>query len=835
MKLIKRILLVLFVLILLVSVGVFFWLQRLKPDLNAEHQITELKTPVEVLYDNYGIPHIYGQNEEDVFQAFGYVHAQDRLFQMEVLRRLAKGQLAEIFGKDALPTDRFFRTLSLQHYAKKTIDSLYQDKNTPFMRAALAYLRGVNNYVKNGKTPIEFTIVGIPKQEFTLEDMVTTTLYMGYTFAEAFRTEAFTTSIYEKYGETYLKDFNSYWPANEPKIPVQKSKKIPQTASNQSSPQAALGLAEHQPTQRGGLGGVSLLSLAQHLTKIDEKLPFPTYHGSNGWVISGSKTKSGKPILSNDAHIGFAQPSVWYEAHLECPGFQFYGNFIAGTPFGALGHNASGGWGITMFENDDTDFFREKPNPQNANQVWYKDHWENLKVRDEIIKVKGEADEKLSVKTSRHGILINEVDKNMKEAKQPIALWWTMYQFPNRGLETFYELAHAKNATEARNAVSKVSAPGLNFMWADTQGNIAWWAAAKLVKRPAHVNPCLILDGSTGNDDPIGWYDFDQNPQILNPERGFLYSANNQPDDMGVGLVPGYYVPGDRAKRIEQLLNTTQKDWTPESVRQVINDVSNPNYPALLKDIIPVFKPIVELKENTKRSANFEVGIGLLKLWDGSHELSDPEPTIFYRFMYRLYEYAMRDELGDDAFKVFSSYHPFKRNMANFLRNNDSPWWDDISTPNVKETRAQIMAKAYMQAIFDLTNQLGGQTIEWKWSKVHTLTHKHPLNVVPVIGKYFNVGPNPVPGGRETINNLDFGLEVFGKYDVTYGPSLRRIIDFAQPLNGTSVNPTGQSGYFLSKHYDDQALLHAEGKARGELMNRSDIEKVMIGKMTLKP
>lgn len=814
MKFLKRLLLILLIIIVLAGIGIFVFLQNQKPDLNAELQMPGLKAPVEVLYDDYGIPHIYGQNEEDVFQAFGYVHAQDRLFQMEVLRRLAKGQLSEIFGKDALDTDKFFRTLSFQHYAKHTLDSLYRDPNTPFMKAAQAYLRGLNEYIKNGKTPIEFTLVGIPKQAFTLEDMISVTMYMGYSFAEAFRTEAIVTDIYEKYGANYLKDFDGYWPANEPKIPVQGIK------------HSAGGI---------GMNASSMIPLATYISNLETKLPFPAYHGSNGWVISGSKTKSGKPILSNDTHIGFAQPSVWYEAHLECPGFQFYGNFIAGTPFGALGHNQYGGWGITMFENDDVDFFREKPNPQNPNQVWYKDHWEDLNVREEVIKVKGEAEVKIPIKTSRHGIFINDVSKGLKESKQPIALWWTMYQFPNRGLETFYELAHARNVTEARSAVSKVTAPGLNFMWGDTEGNIAWWAAAKLVKRAAHVNPCLILDGTTGNDDPIGWYDFDQNPQILNPTRGFLYSANNQPDDMGVGLVPGYYVPGDRAKRIEQLLNNDKKDWTPAEVRNVINDVTNATYPALLKEIVPAFKPIVSLEENTKRSNNFMIAMTLLEKWDGSHDLSDVEPAIFYRFVYRLYEYAMRDELGDEAFKVFSSFHPFKRNMANLLRNDASPWWDDLKTPTIKESRSQIMAKAFMQAVFDLENQLGKLSPDWTWERVHSLTHTHPLNVVPVVGKYFNVGPIPVPGGRETINNLDFGIDSTGNYKVRYGPALRRIIDFANPQQGTSANPTGQSGNVMSKHYNDQAQLFAEGKARPELMNRADIEKVMTGKMTLKP
>jgi penicillin amidase len=796
-------------------------LQSTKSQTSGELKLSGLEKPVEVLYDEYGIPHIYAQNEHDLFMAFGYVHAQDRLFQMEIARRLADGRLSEVFGKDALESDKFFRTLGFRKYAEMTLDSVYRkNPNAPFVKGAEAYIAGVNQYIENGKTPIEFTLAGIPKTPYTLTDMEIIVAYMGFTFAEAFRTEAFMTDIQSRFGEAYLQDFTGNWQKNEPMIPVQLA------INNKQLPVSSVGKATSPLIAHHSILNPqsSTLSIVQLLNRIEENLPYMPFHGSNGWVIGGSKTKSGKPILSNDTHMAFGQPSTWYEAHLSCPNFNFYGNFVAGTPFGALGHQEHGGWGITMFENDDVDFYREKQNPANQNQVWFKDHWEDLKMYTENIKIKDQADEKLVIKKSRHGILISEVEKNLKNSKEPIAMWRTLDYFPSRNIEAFYGLAHAHNAQEAQQAVAKIHAPGLNIMWGDTTGNIAWWAAAKLPIRPKHVRPYLILDGSTGTNEPTGWADFSKNPQILNPARGVLYTANNQPADMGNGLVPGYYVPADRAKRIEQLLFTDKKDWAEPELRKVINDVTSPTAVGILSDILPLIKA----SESNKK------GYEMLKSWNGSHNLEDIAPTIYYRFLYRFYDFTMRDELGTESFKVFVNYHPFKRNMATFLRNDASPWWDNIQTPK-KESRSEILTQAFETAMQDLNTQLGTNIETWKWENVHSLTHKHPLSIIPIVGKYFSVGPLNTMGGRETLNNLDFPIDSTGHYHVAYGPALRRIVDFGNMAAATGINPTGQSGNVMSKHYQDQAQMYVDGKARPEFTTRKDIENVQTGKLVFKP
>jgi penicillin G amidase len=796
MNFIKKALWTLFALIILSALGVYLYLKSTLPDYDVQLKLSGLQDKVEVIYDTYAIPHIYAQNEHDVFYAFGYVHAQDRLFQMEVLRRLADGRLSEIFGEKALDTDKFFRTLSFRQHAREAIAA--HDHNSDSFKAAQAYMDGLNEYMEHGKTPIEFSIIGIEKKPFTLEDMEMIVGYMGYTFEGAFKTEALASKIVNELGADYMKDIFAAWPDSLYQIPVQPYDSI---QNNEA------------------------LLLSNQILNINAGLPFPPFHGSNGWVVSGEKTKSGKPILANDTHIAFAQPSVWYEAHLECPGLKIYGNFLAGVPFAALGHSENGAWGITMFENDEADFYAEKENPENKSQVWARNHWEDLEIRKEVIKVKDQADVVLEVKKSKHGYILNEAFEELKSATSPIALWWVYHQLPSKHLEVFYELAKSKNAYEAREAVKPLTAPGLNIMWADTQGNIAWWAAGALPKRPAHVNPMLILDGSTGNDDFLGWEPFEKNPQIMNPVSGVLYTANNQPANMGNGLVPGYYVPANRARRIEELIFNDRKDWDVDNMRSVINDVTSPfageMASVMLSSLDKGMFSDIEL-----------AAFGALSGWNGEHELESIAPTIFYRWQYFVMKNTFEDELGEDAYTAFEQNVNLKRNMNEFIQNTNSRWWDNTNT-KVLESREMIMRRSFTQAIEALNIQLGDKVENWKWHKVHTLTHKHPLSAVPALAKWFNVGPLPAPGGRETINNLDFFMDSTGKYEVVYGPALRRIIDMENKDFAYSVNPTGQSGNFMSKHYDDQAEMFVNGGSRAELTNRELIEANSIGKLIL--
>jgi penicillin amidase len=799
MKWMLRILMTLLLLLSLGAVGGYLYMRSSLPDYNAKIRLPGLKSPVDVYYDSFAIPHIYAQDEEDLFYSFGYVHAQDRLFQMELLRRLADGRLAEVFGEKALASDRFFRTLSFRQHARMTIDTLYRDSTKPFVRAAKAYLRGLNAFIAHGPTPFEFTLTGMPKTPFTLEDMEIIVGYMGYTFVGAFKTEPIATLVADKFGQQYLHDIMRNWPDSAYMIPVQRGETGLQLAAAKT-----------------------LAQISAVVGKIEQAAPFPSFLGSNGWVISGRKTASGKPILANDTHIGFAQPSVWYEAYLECPGFNVYGNFLAGTPVPALGHSDKGGWGLTMFENDDADFYAEKINPENPTQVWYKDRWEDMQMRQETIRIKGQPDLVMDVRKTRHGYLLNGAFEGLKNAETPVALWWVYHQFPSRHLEVFYNLSQARDVRDAAVAVEPLTAPGLNFMWADTAGNIAWWAAGKIPIRPKHVNPQLILDGSSGNDDPTGWLPFSENPQIINPARGVLYTANNQPADMGTGYVYGYYVPPHRARRIEEWLFNDRADWTETTVREMINDVRVTAYAGMLRQVLPVVDTAV-LTPLAKGC------LGQLQSWDGSHGKDDIAPVVFYRFLWETYEGAFLDELGPAQVKELAMTFSLKRNTLTFMQNDSSGWWDRLSTTQ-KESRREILTEAINRTAAFLQKQLGPDMDKWRWGIVHYLEHKHPLGILPVAGPRFNVGPFGVDGGQETLNNLDFYLDSTGMYPVKSGPALRRIVDFTAPRNAHSVNPTGQSGHVLSKHYDDQARMFAEGGRRPEHTDRAILEKIAIGR-----
>ena len=802
MKPVYKIILALLIIIPAALLGGLMYLYSLQPQYSGRLALAGLQQEVEVIFDPYGIPHIYGQNQQDVYFALGYVVAQERLFQMEMMRRVAAGRLAEILGEKLVKTDKFFRTLGLLEQAELNAAQFFKDPSAPWQKAALAYLAGVNQYVAQGAAPLEFGILGIPKEKFTPRDIYLIGALMAFGFAEGFKMDPLITKTHHKLGWDYLQDWVLGWSPGAQKIPVYPA--------NYSAAADALPSAIHQ---------------------MMADLPVAAWIGSNGWVVSGQKTKSGKVIFANDTHMVYSQPSVWYEAHLECPGFSFYGNHAAGFPFALIGHNRFAAWGLTMFENDDVDFYKERLNPDNPNQVWFIDHWEDLKIRPETITVKGGKDVNFEVRSSRHGPILNEVDDAVAQAQSdPVAVWWMFNHISNQSIQAFYVLAHARSIEDARRAASLIDGVGLNVMYGDRDGNVAWWAAAKLIRRPDHVNPKLFLDGAGGRDEPLGYYDFSQNPQAENPPTGFVYSANNQPDTLSGRLYPGYYVPEDRARRIVHYLDSATT-WSVESTQQMNTDCISTVFAEVTAEILNTLKADRVLQS----TSTHEHAVEVLKNWNGDHQVTAAAPTIFYTLLSYIMENAMADELGPDDYAVFNSSHVMKRTIAVIIKNDSSLWWDDIRTETVKETRQMIFARSFDQAVKDLTRQLGPDIAAWHWGKVHTLEHGHLLGQQKPLNLLFNVGPFAAMGGMETISNLTFKLNTRGRYPVHMGPAMRIIIDFGDIENSLSVNPTGQSGFFLSDHYDDQAALFNSGKSRKQMMNREEIKKSGRGTLILIP
>ena len=789
MKLLLRVLMILLALLVIAVIAGYVGLQYQKPAYTGNISLPGLSQKVDVWYDEYGIPHIYASNEVDAQYALGYVHAQDRLFQMELIRRASRGELAEVLGPNLTKTDRFFRTIGIGQTATKAAAAFMERSDEdPVKKAALAYLEGVNTFLQEGPSPVEFHILDIPIRPFTIEDTWSIFGYMAFSFAKAFRTDPLLQRILDRQGADYLNDLDVHWHPDATKIPVWGRNPLSHTTAS-----------------------------GFDIDELFNTLPVPPWIGSNSWVIGPGKTKSGKVILSNDTHMGFAQPSVWYEAHIECPEVSLYGNYLAGVPFAIIGHNRYMSIGLTMMENDDMDFYVEKVNPDNANQLWFIDHWEEMQVRTETIKIKDADDLVFEVKTGRHGPIVNEaIDDVALTTDEAVSMWWVYNEFPPRNLDMAYQLGRAQSIEQAREAVSIGHAPGLNVMYGDIDGNIAWWTMAKLPVRPDHVNSKLLLDGSSGEDEILGYLDFKDNPQSENPEVGYLYSANNQPDTTAGILHPGYYIPEDRAMRILEILSKSD-EWDMKSVQEMINDVQSPVQP-------PMAKEIVKLVEASAESELEKQALEKLKNWDGNSQLKDVSPTIFTKISYHITAHALKDELGDADFETMLSTHLIKRTMPILIFNDQSVWWDDVSTEDKTESRQEIIAAAFKQAIDELRLQLGEDIDHWQWEKVHFIEHPHALGQVEALRPWFNVGPFPINGNTEVINNQMFTMTGEGTYTVRGGPAKRRIVDFSDIEHSVSVLPTGQSGNFMSPHYDDQAQMFVKGEFRLQKMNEKEIK-----------
>lgn len=791
---IKNILAFILVLILVSAACAYWYVESHKPQYTGESSLVGLSAQTDVYFDDFGIPHIYADNEIDAYRALGYVHAQDRLWQMEVVRRIAPGRLAEIFGTKLLKVDKLFRALGIQQYSEQMKAEFEANGDSKIKAAAYAYLEGVNSFVADGPTPIEFSIVGVEKSPFTMIDVYNTMGYMSFSFAAAQKTEPLVTKIFQELGEEYLNDLDV------------------------------------APNMKRTLMNSTLTTTEQMALQIDKvlsDLPAAPLIGSNGWVIGPDKTKSGKVIMANDPHIVYSQPAVWYEAHIESPETSFYGYYLAGYPFAIIGHNRDYATGLTMFENDDIDLYWEKDNPENPAQYLFKEETRDYQIRKESIAVKDSASVEMEIKTSHHGPVMNEA-LELDEAWPPVSLFWVYTQKPGQILEVTYGLSHSASMDSTRADVARIHAPGLNVMYGDVDNNYARWSSAHLMKRADAVDSKLILDGTSGENDLQGYYDFSYNPKSENASWGYAYSANNQADTTNGVIVPGYYLPEDRARRIKYLLDQDKK-WDVEDTKQMMLDITSFNSPEVARSIVDA------LDNKLINSTNEERAIEILNTWSGTFELGDIAPTIYNKLIYKIQEGMFVNKLGTDGFDAYMKTHLMKRSFQPLFANDSSLWWDNPATPEV-ETRSQIITTAFTDGILELENQLAPDMNQWQWSRVHTLEHSHVLGEVSLLRKYFNVGPFSVPGNNEVINNYIYRWTADGEYKTLAGPSTRRIVDFADVEgNSWSILPTGNSGNIFSPHYSDQAEMYVKGEYRRQLMNKEDIINASNGVLILKP
>ena len=781
MKLLKKIVKVVISLILLLVVGLWLFTRILHPTYDGELDLANISDEVTVYFDEVGVPHISAKNQKDAFTALGYVHAQDRLWQMELIRRIAAGRLSEIFGKDLVKTDKFFAGLGIEEASAKTIANL--DKNSESYKLAIAYLDGVNQFMENGPTPAEFILVGVEKEEYTLKDVYNVFGYMAFSFAAAHKTDPMLNEVKEKLGDAY---FNEISLSNVENTELIKNAKNPFLTAN----------------------------VASAIQDIYKGLPLAPFIGSNSWVLGPEKTKNGRVIFANDPHIGFSQPSVWYQSHIKTPDYEMYGFNLALSPFALIGHNREYAYGMTMFENDDVDFYFEKNNPNNPLEYQTKDGFKKYKVIQKTIKVKGEADVVIDVKVSQHGPIMNDLIEHIDD-KRPMAIQWIYTKLDNQLLQLSHQMSHATSLKEFKNAASRLHAPGLNIMYGDAKNNIAWFAAGKLYKYRDGVNTKLILDGASGNDEILEYFDFEENPQSINPSINYVYSANNQPDSIKGGLYPGYYLPEDRAKRIVSLLKD-KNDFTKEDVAKMIYDVTSASTSGNIENFITGI-------DVSKLNAAEKESLTAMSNWKGYYGEKEVGPTIYNRLLYEFLVATYKDEMGKSFVQFINTPYQDKA-MAEQIGRENSVWWDNVKTSDKKETRKDIITTSFKKTVAFVSSQLGENVQDWTWDKVISVEYPHALGKVAALRSYFNVGPFKTIGGNEVINNQIFNLDSTGVYKITAGPSTRRIIDFSDVENSLGILPTGQSGNVFSPHYDDQAQKYVDGEFVKMKLNQKEIE-----------
>lgn len=789
----------------LTGIAVAWALYTAEPQRSGQLRLKGLQEPVSVSYDAWGVPHIDAQNEHDAYRALGYLHAQDRLFQMDMLRRIGAGRLSELFGQDSFETDRFFRSLGINRFARQYAERLGNEQDTPYVQLIEAYQDGINHYIDSGRMPLEYRLLLTRPDYFDKADIAHVMGYMAYSFAEAFKTDALIDNIRGNLGDRHAQDLVPGWPESLP--------------PRRTTPQDVSGLLD---------------PLLQQIAQVEKRLPAGQFLGSNAWVVNSQRSLTGAPLLANDPHIGFAVPAVWFEAHIRTPEHEVYGHFLAGIPFPLLGQTRRHAWGLTMLMNDEVDFYRERVNPDNPNQVRAGDRgWQNLTLHEEVIKVRGHEDRLLRMRSSRHGPIINDPPPGTlltaeTAARPPVSLFWSFLNPDNDAAQAFYGLSRATTMAEFEQAASLHGSPGLNLLYADIDDNIAMWAIGRLKRWPTSNNSYSLLSGSSGRDDFLGYQPFSANPRIINPPSGHIFSANNPyPTARTQRVLPGYYAPSERAERLSELLSSTEQ-FDLASFKDMQLDTRRPQALAMLDDALPLMKEHLfsaDLRPVATRA------VEILTEWDGTFTRHQVGATLFQRWQDQLMEALFADELGEQ-FAVFRNTDLAEKSLYSLYWKPASPWWDNRLQPMMDGRQAAI-EQAWVQTLESLSEQLGNDVEDWTWDQVSSLQHKHPLSDRLPLGRFLDSQPVAVDGGQESLNNMSFNNGE-DHYHIKAGPSARRLVDLADLNRSLGINPLGQSGNPFDQHYRDQAELFNQGRYRSQLFDWQAIQ-ALPHQLTLRP
>ena len=702
--------------VLLAAAGIGYWyIWRPLPQRSGSLDAA-VAAPVSVTFDALGVPHIRASSLDDALYVQGYVTAQDRLWQMDALRRLDAGELAEILGPAGLDSDREARRLRLRRIAEDAYLTL-----PPEDRAALAaYARGVNGYVSTHlrSLPVEFTLLGYQPRPWSVVDSILICLHMFRSLTTTWRDEVIKRNMMAE---------------GDP----EKVKFLFQLHSG----------ADVQP-------------------------------GSNAWAIAGSHTASGKPLLSNDMHLEYSVPGIWYMTHLEAPGLDVSGVALPGTPGVIVGHNQRIAWGITNLHFDVQDLYIEKFDDRSGRYL-YQGHVEQARLEREMIRVKGQAAAELPVWVTRHGPLF------VVEGSDRMTLRWSVAQ-PGVVQYPFLELDRAENWQQFTAALARFPGPGSNFVYADVDGNIGYHAAGKLPKRRGYTGD-LPVDGSSGDFDWDGFIPFDQLPSVFNPPSGIIASSNQNPFPPDYPYpVNGNFAPPYRARQVRDLLSA-HDGWRAPDLLTIQNDVYSGFNRFLAAQIVAAYD-----KRNA-HNPGLDPAVALLRGWNGQMQKDLAAP-----FLITLAYQHLRTSVAESAAPGKGTAYEFSMAplvLERLLRERPAGWFLDYD---------ELLLRTLVDALEEGMRIQGRDIGRWQYGAYLRISINHPvIHRVPLVGKYFDIGPVPMSGSSTTIKQTTR----------TLAPSMRMNADLGDWDRSLLNVEIGQSGQPFSRHYQDEWLDYYNGRS----------------------
>ena len=792
----KKLLKIIGVFLGVVVIGGLIFIHHLKtkalPDYNKDVKLSGLIAEVTVIRDSFAIPHIYAENEHDLYMAVGYSMAQDRLWQMDLLRRLTQGRLSEILGKELIDADMLFRSLRFTEKSRRVFSA--SDANVRF--SVESFSDGVNQYIQQAgnNLPPEFGILGYKPEPWLPEHSLNLIGYMAW-------------------------DLSTGWP-NEVLLDQMRQKLGTELSKYMIPDMDSVHKTTIYPDSKLDKGTTETLSKLLKTASIADELGLDIFRGSNNWAVSGKKSTTGKPLLANDMHLGLSIPGIWYQMHQAIPGkLNVTGVVLPGQPMIIAGHNDSIAWGFTNVMTDDADFYQETINPQNPDQYKLNGAWKDILKVEEKINVKGGNPVIRFNRFTHRGPIISE----QKKVSKVLSMKWLGNEDSDE-IRSVYLLNRASNWTDFRNALKTFISVNQNAVYADVRGNIGLQSTIGIPIREG--DRILVYPGDTTRYDWKGLVPFDKLPFTFNPECGYVASANCKTAPANYPYyISDWYILPYRMDRITEMLKEKKKLST-EDFQRMQGDQKSKMAEKFTRYFLANMDTISGLSESEKAT------LELMKKWDFTMLKDRPEPLIFEKWYYLTGVNLVKDQMDSLLLTQFVGQKTFFENfMENMMIAPPASWADDIKTKEVTETFGDIIGLSFQQTVKEFTSEPGGKPAGWKWGNFHTFTLAHPLSSVTILDRIFNLnrGPYSVGGSSTTVGPYEYPLNKYSM--VNHGASERHIFDAGNWDRSLTVIPTGTSGIPASKHYCDQTESYVTNKYHSDYVTRGKVEGEMLYKM----